>query len=172
MKRLLIVVLLVAAIFVLGLVIAGVAVWKLKTSEPLETDIQAIKGIVQEWEDGFNAGEIDTGRGMLHLADDAIAVRPNEPALVGREAIRSGRKQWAEELLLQEDYVVENVDISGNLAVVYATWSNIVTPKSGGEPRRGNGNWILIFKKQPDGKWNCTYSIYSNENLISPTQAE
>ena len=138
----------------------------------VQPDIQAIKDIVQEWEDGFNAGEIDTGRGMSHFAEDAIAIRPNEPALVGKEAIRSGRKQWVEELTLQEDYVVENVHVSGHLAVVYATWSNIAIPKAGGEPTKGKGNWIIIFKKQSNGALNCIYSIYIDESLVRPTQAE
>ena len=58
-------------------------------SEPkpdVEADIQAIKEAILEVEAAVNAG--DTDRAMVHLADDAVLIRPNEPALIGKEAIR------------------------------------------------------------------------------------
>ena len=113
-----------------------------------EADVQAIKDIVEEWEVAVNAADIDGA--MLHKADDVVRIPPNEPASIGKDANRSSLQRLFDPFTLQEDYVVEDVNVSGNLEVVHATWSNIATPKAGGEPIKPNGHWIIVFRKQAD----------------------
>ena len=137
-------------------------------SVDVEADVQAIKGIIAEWNTAVNAGDIE--RSMSHRADNEIIIPPNEPAIVGKEADRRFHQQWYDQLIFKEDDVVKDVHVSGDLAVAHVTWSAVVTPKAGGEPIKSNGNTIMVFKKQPDGVWNCIYLIYSDESLIDPTQ--
>ena len=135
-----------------------------------EADIQAIKDIVAKWEAAVNAG--DTDRIMALYADNALRIPTNQPAIKGKEAIRSSYQQLFENYVFQDVYLVEDVSVGSDLAVAHATWSTVITPKAGGEPINANGNWIINLEKQPDGAWNCIYTIFSDETLVRPSQED
>jgi uncharacterized protein (TIGR02246 family) len=136
----------------------------------VEADIQAIKDIVKEYEGAVNTADID--RYLQLYADDVIDIYPNMPALSGKEAIRNRDQQLFEEVTLQDVYTVQDVKVSGDLAVTHVTLSAVITIKASGETSKTNGNWILIFRKQSDDSWKIIYSIWSDESLVRPTQAE
>ena len=77
-----------------------------------------------------------------------------------------------DQFTIQEVYDVKDVQVSGDLGIVHVAVSTIATPKDDGKPTKYNGNWIAIFKKQPDSEWSCIYSIWSDESLVYPTQEE
>jgi uncharacterized protein (TIGR02246 family) len=135
-----------------------------------EADIKAIKAVVEEINVAMNSSDVD--RYLQHYADDAVEIRPNEPALTGKDAIRSRHRQEFDEVTLQDVYTLQDVMVSGNLAVARLIWSSTITLKSGGEPFKANGNWLMVFEKQPDNIWKISYSIWSDENLIHPNQPE
>lgn len=99
-------------------------------------------------------------------------IPPNEPAYVGKDAFRSYYQQIFDEFTVQEKYVVEDVKVSSDLVVSHVTYSGIYSPKAGGNPFKTNGNIIDICKKQSDGAYKTIYSIWSDERLIYPDQAE
>ena len=135
-----------------------------------EADIQAIKDIVADTEAAINTSDIE--KFMSFYADDAIEIPPNGPAQVGKEVIGNGIQQFFDEVNCQEEDVVKAVHVDGNLAVAHVVYSGVATPKAGGEPRKGNGNMIMVFERQPDGLWKRTYTIWSNEVLPKPTTVE
>ena len=136
----------------------------------VEADIQAIRDNIAEFNAGITTGDID--RIMAVWANDCIRIPPNQPATSGKEVLRSIYQKVSDQETVQEDYVVKNIDVSGNLAFAHLTYSAVGTPKAGGEPFKEDGNWIIILKKQPDDTWKRSYSIWSNENLIYPTQID
>lgn len=87
----------------------------------VETDIQAIRDITDKWQIAINAGDLDTL--MSFYSEDAIKIPPNESAVVGKEAIRSGQQKLFEKNIRQENHVVADVKISGDLAVTNTTWT-------------------------------------------------
>jgi uncharacterized protein (TIGR02246 family) len=133
-------------------------------------DIQAIKDIVSELNAALNAADID--RILSFYADDAIRIPPNEPAAIGKEAVRASFQQMFDEIDLQENDVVEGAHVSGDLAVVHVVFTAILTLKVSGESENVKGNKILVFKKQPGDSWSCSYSIWSDESLIYPTEGK
>ena len=136
----------------------------------VEADIQAIRDRVAELSAAIKAADID--RVMSLFADNAVRIPPNEPAQSGKEAIRNDFQQIFDEYTLQEDGVVADVNVSGDLAVIHLTYSGIATPKAGGESGKYHGNWIIIFEKKSDDTWKVIYSIWSDETLVYPDQAE
>ena len=136
----------------------------------VEADIQAIKDIVEDFEAGINAADIE--RYLQHYADDVIDIPPNEPVTSGKDAVRNRDQRLFEEIKLQDVYTVRDVKISGNLAVAHVTLSAIVTIKASGEHFNSNGNWILVFRRQSDSSWKIIYSIWSDESLIRPNWPE
>ena len=132
----------------------------------VEADIQVIRDSITELNAAVNAGDFD--RIMPLLADDIVVIRPNEPALIGKEANRRRSQQEFDELALQDVYEVKNIDVSCDLGVAHIAWSTTATPKTGGEPIKVKGNWIFVFKKHADDTWKIIYSIWSDENLVIP----
>jgi ketosteroid isomerase-like protein len=135
-----------------------------------EADIQAIKDVVADFNLALNTGNID--KATLHYADEAIVIPPNRPPLIGKDASINDLQQLFDQFIVQEVDEVEEVQVSGELAVAHYTWSAIVTPKAEGKPIEENGNGIMVLKKQPEGVWKFTYLIWSNESLVFPTQSE
>jgi uncharacterized protein (TIGR02246 family) len=133
----------------------------------VEADIRAIKDIVADTEAAINTSDIE--KFMSFYADGAIDIPPNGPAQVGKEVIGNGTQQFFDEVNCQEEDVVKAVHVDGDLAVAHVVYSGVYTPKAGGEPRKGNGNIIMVFERQPDGLWKRTYTIWSNETLVRPT---
>ena len=136
----------------------------------VKADIQAIKDTVADINVAVNEADIE--KLMSFYADDAVEILPNKPANIGKEAIRYMIQQMFDLMILQENWVVKDVKISGNLAVAWVAWSAIITPKTSGESGEGKGNWIMVFEKQSNGSWKFIYTIHSGENLIYPNQAE
>ena len=136
----------------------------------VEADIQAIRNITEKWQVAINAGDLDTL--MSFYSEDAIKIPPNEPAVRGKDAIRSGYQKLFEKNIRQENHVVADIKISGDLAVTNTTWTLPgITEKAKGSSKP-TGNWIRIFGKQPDGSWKIIYMIWSDESLIYPSQTE
>jgi uncharacterized protein (TIGR02246 family) len=136
----------------------------------VEADIQAIKDIVADTEAAINTSDID--KFMSFCADDVVEIPANEPALIGKEAVRSFIQQLMDESILQEEDIVKTVHISGDLAVAHILWSATVTPKDTQEPSNANGNMIQIFERQAEDAWKRTYTIFSDETLVFPTSVE
>jgi uncharacterized protein (TIGR02246 family) len=133
----------------------------------VEADIEANKKLSSdEYDEAYNTGDID--RLLSNYADDAVRIPPNEPALIGKDAIRANYQLSFDQFTGENDSIVVDVKVSGDLAFVRGTWTEISTPKDGGESREFNGNWVAINQKQPDGSWKTICEIWSKEQLISP----
>lgn len=79
-------------------------------------DIKAITDSVAEWITTINAGNVE-GK-SIHAADDTAAIPPDEPAFIGRNAVRSSRKKLDDLFAFEEKYIVENAIVGGKLAAV------------------------------------------------------
>lgn len=135
----------------------------------ISADIEANKNLSSdEYDEAYNAGDID--RLLSNYADDAVRIPPNEPALIGKDVIRANYKLSFDQFTGENDSVVVDVKVSGDLAFVRGTWTEISTPKAGGESLNLNGSWVAINQKQPDGSWKTICEIWSKEQLIFPPQ--
>lgn len=158
---------------------------ELKTS--VATDVQSIKETIKDWNAAINAADID--RIVSFFADDAVRIPPNEPAAIGKEAIRANYKGMFDYITIHEDMVVRDVSVRDDLAVSHLAFSAMMTLKESGElgktgksgnsgaldpmapiekglPTKGNG--ILVLRKQPSGPWKLLYYIWSDEILVYP----
>ena len=64
---------------------------------------------------------------------------------------------------------VEDVRVSGNLAVVQGTDTGTTTPKSGGEPIPFDLKWLIAFERQSDGTWKCIFEMWNDNNPFPKT---
>ena len=132
----------------------------------VEAEIEAIKRFNDEWDAAMNAGDIE--KLVSFFTDNAVNIPPNEPALIGKEAIREWFQQDFDQFTMEEDGTVVDVQVAGDLAFTRGTWTIIRTPKAGGESLESKGCWVTIYRKQTDGTWKCIGNIWSDESLVSP----
>ncbi len=134
----------------------------------VKADIQANKNLNDAWDEAYNA--VDMDRLLSLYTDDAVRIPPNEPPLIGKEAIQGNFQQSFDMFTEETDSVIADIKISGDFAFVRGTWKDIQTPKAGGEALNFNGSFVAINQKQPDGSWKTICEIWSCEQLIFPPQ--
>jgi uncharacterized protein (TIGR02246 family) len=132
----------------------------------VEADVEAIKGLLDEFDLAANASDAD---GLTELyTGNAVRIPPNEPALLGKEAIRAHFQEFYDQFTEEAENIVVDVYVSGDLAFSRGTWTSVKTPREGGESFKLNGNWVSIQRKQPNGSWKIACDIFSDESLVSP----
>ena len=136
----------------------------------VEADVAAIKASFNEFVQLYNAA--DFGKIMSNYAETSIQMPPNESVRKGKEAVLLGYQKTRE---LNDEHcdssVVEDVRVSGDLAVVRGTDTGTTTPKSGGEPVKYNLKWLTVLERQTDGTWKWIYEMW-NDNDPLPEKPE
>jgi uncharacterized protein (TIGR02246 family) len=131
-----------------------------KVDDP--ADVQAVKDAIAEWDLAWNAGDADKVA-SLYTAE-AIAMAPNQPAGVGREAIRASCRKYFSQFSEENRSIVEDLHVSGDLAVARGTQETRTTSRAGGRPIQDKSKWLSVFRRQGDGSWKIFWEIY-NSNL-------
>ena len=104
---------------------------------------------------------------MSLWTDDGVALPPGEDPIVGKGAIQA----WIQGNLAQDrDYQIteyvhnfEEIEILGEWAFEWGTFSAAAEPLAGGSPVRTTGKLLRILKRQPDGTWRIARSIWNND---------
>jgi len=58
---------------------------------------------------------------------------------------------------------MEDVRVSGNLAVARGTQEASTAPKKGGNIVRDKEKWIVVYQRQTDGSWKILWEIYNSD---------
>ncbi len=124
-------------------------------------DVQAIKDASAAWDKAWNAEDCDA-LASLYLAD-AIAMWPNEPAKMGREAGRASCKKYFAQFRETNHGVVKGVRVSGDLAVSWGTQEGTTTPKAGGASVQYKQKWMTAYLRQPDRSWKILWEIFNSD---------
>ena len=130
-------------------------------------DVAAIKNLDSKWNTAVNAGDA-AALANLHT-DDAIRMPPNQPAVVGKEAIQSSFQTIFEQFTGKLTLSPEEVEVVGDWAFARGTYAGTRTPKAGGEPTEDNGKYLAIFLRQPDGSWKHYRGIWNSDKPLPGT---
>lgn len=104
----------------------------------------------------------------LHEKDaTASKARDGEAPVISRQTIRS----WLEKNLEEsDDYKIteyshdyEEVQILGQWAFEWGTFSAAAKPVTGGPSMRETGKLLRILARQPDGTWKVARSIWNSD---------
>jgi len=127
-----------------------------------KADKAAIATITEQEMAAFSSGDINA---LENLASDDIKIMPpNEPAVTGKEALRT----WAENLYsmvnIQGEYTSSDLTLAGDWAFERLTFNLTMTPVNGGESIQETGKGIHIYKRQADGSWKIAQDIWNTDN--------
>ena len=137
----------------------------------IEADVEVLKNMLDEWMALYDAGDFEKLVSFFY-AEDVVDMTDNEPILEGRDAMLAAFKEEIGKFDTHGDIsVVEDVRVSGDLAMVRGNDSGTYTLKGGGEPTKYDSKWVAIFERQPDGTWKCICEI-GNSNLPEKSEEE
>jgi|MudIll2142460700_1097286.scaffolds.fasta_scaffold51369_1 uncharacterized protein (TIGR02246 family) len=150
---------------VLLLLVSGCAP---KVNDP--ADVQAIKKSMDDFEKALNAG--DAGAVAALMTDKTIWADANVPVAVGAEAIRSQWQPFFGQFSLEFSGPVEDVRVTGEVAVARGTWTMKATPKAQNETDFSDGgNWMVVFARQSDASWKWDWLVANSSQPLPGSTA-
>lgn len=114
--------------------------------------------------DAYNAAFAASDANALATlyVDDAVRIPPDEPIETGVTAIQAELATFfADNDYVLDEVTVDDVQASGNLVVIRATFREHWTPKAGGDTTQQTGRWITVWGRQPDGTWKITTEMWT-----------
>ncbi len=133
-------------------------------------DVQAIKDMESAWDKAWNAGNADAAA-LGFYSTDAVRLEPNQPALVGRDAIRASLQKYLEQFTEEDRSVTEDVRVSGDLAVARGTFEGKANLKAGGYSAQFKAKWVVAFQRQADGSWKGIWDIWNSDLPLADSLA-
>ena len=127
--------------------------------------VDAIKAWVEQCDAASTAGHYEQA---LELFTDDALFMPRNVAPLNVDAARSVWEGMFKDNTMQMTTRVAEVLVSGDLAVVRASYEETLTPVGGGEPAFMSGPWLITLKKQADGSWKGWHNMW--EAVPPPSQ--
>ncbi len=126
---------------------------------PADNAEAIIRKIGEEWAQHWNRNELD--KLIDAYADDAVYLPPHHGAVHGREAIREYLKGPLSHGVRDLTYKVTFIKHSGDLA--YDVGRYTMTVPQHGNTRKDEGKYLVVWKKQADGKWRIAADSWSSD---------
>ncbi len=125
-----------------------------------EAMVEAIEDMEVQYASAITSGDLEAI--LAIYADDGIHMVPNQPAFIGKSAIRALWEERFGQNVYESTQTVEDVRVSGDLAVSRTTIKGTTTPKDGGEPNAFNLKALIVYERQSDGSWKRVWSTYNS----------
>ena len=141
----------VAVVAALGLIF-----W---TSAWANSDTDAVKQAEQNWAKLYNAKDL-TGLAMTYT-EDAMRLPPDTSRHQGRAAIQETFKKEFNDGLQNIKLKVTDVGSSGNLVWLVGNFA-VEYPGEGGKMVTATGNYVNVYRKEPDGVWRTVVETWND----------
>jgi ketosteroid isomerase-like protein/predicted transcriptional regulator len=133
-----------------------------QTKKDIQEDMKAIHIWTENYMEAIKTTDIER---LLSLeSDDICYLPPNQPILHGKEAARKWLLGYFNYFSPEETLYVLDIEIIDDYAFLRGKYTFFGKVKQSGEEFRDNGKFIDIFKRQPNGDWKCTHSIWNSDN--------
>ncbi len=125
-----------------------------------EAVADAIEDMEAQYASAITSGDLEA---ILALySNDGAHMVPNQPAFIGKSAIRALWEERFGQNVYESTQTVEDVRVSGDLAVSRTTIKGTTTPKDGSEPNAFNLKALIVYQRQSDGSWKRVWSTYNS----------
>jgi uncharacterized protein (TIGR02246 family) len=131
-----------------------------KVNDP--ADVQAIKDTGSAWDKAYNAANAEALASGYYTAD-AVRMEPYQPAIGGKDAIRTSLQKYFDQYADEGRTAVEDVRVSGDLAIARGTAEGKSSLKVGGYPAPYKVKWVTTYQRQPDGSWKSFWDIWNSD---------
>ncbi|MDA8126368.1 MAG: DUF4440 domain-containing protein [Deltaproteobacteria bacterium] len=134
----------------------------LSSSSPVVAvdDPAAIDQVRLDFNAAFNEGNAQAIGQMTD--DNAILLPPGRPSATGRDNIVALYKDYFFQIRSKLELKAGNIQVCDAFAFVSGDFTRDDTPKSKGKVTRVTGHYLLVLKKQSDGKWKIARDIWND----------
>lgn len=124
---------------------------------PVSTTAEELGNIRDQWVQELHAKQLD--QIMARYAPDAVFL--NGQRITGQAAIRELFKGIMESFT--SNLIVHSIafESSGDLAYDSGDYQETLEPVAGGPARQLQGNYVIVFKRQTNGKWLIVQHVWT-----------
>jgi uncharacterized protein (TIGR02246 family) len=126
-----------------------------------EQDDQQIRALIDAWGKASTAGDLTA---QLNLMTHDVAFLTSGRPPMRREEFATQFRAMMEIVTLKVRSNIQEITISGDLAVCWNLLEVSITPIEGGEIRKHAGNVLTVLARGIDGQWR----IWRDANLLTP----
>jgi|SoiMethySBSTD1v2_1073268.scaffolds.fasta_scaffold18130_3 uncharacterized protein (TIGR02246 family) len=124
------------------------------TAEAAETSpaVKEIDRTRNDYVEAWKAGDVGRISGLY--TDDGVVMYPDQPPVVGRPAISEFFKGFFSEFdALDFQLASSEIVVTDDWAFDRGTYRWKAKPKKGGAPRDDDGKYLVILRRESDGRW-------------------
>jgi uncharacterized protein (TIGR02246 family) len=125
-----------------------------------EQDDQQIRALIDTWGEASAAGDLTAQFNLI--TDDVVFLTPGRPPM-RREQFAAQFRAAIEIVTIECRSNVQEITVSGDLAVCWNLLEVSFTPVAGGETRKHAGNTLTALRRGSDGQWR----IWRDANLLA-----
>lgn len=126
----------------------------------------AIARLRTEWTRDLHDKKLDQ-IAMLY-ASDAVFLPPNGERIIGRSSIRDLTKKAMDAFTSDLTFQSLNTEFSGDLAYDSGEYRETLTSATDGSTSHGQGNYLMVFKRQKDGAWVIVQQVWTALAFAQP----
>ena len=130
-------------------------------------DTRAINALIDQYTASHNSDDAATTVALW--ADDGVLMLPDQPAIEGKQAIKSFVEAAFKERTYKIVPTLLETQVAGDWAYVRVNFTGTITPKSG-KPMEISYKFLWICRRQRDGSWKI-YRLMANSNNPPPSAA-
>ena len=116
-----------------------------------------IEKLLEEEFAAANAGDTEA---LLDLrTDEIVEMLPGEPPLIGKDEIRIAWNQETDIIEHFKNPSIEDIEFVGDWAFARFSYTQTLTPVTGGDAIVRKGQGLLILQRQPDSSWKIHWEM-------------
>jgi uncharacterized protein (TIGR02246 family) len=123
----------------------------------MSEDRSAILELEERYAAATNASDVDEIDDIL--ADDAMLMMPDRPAVSGRDAIVAHQREFFRSIKASIKSVVAEIELLDSIVYVRGAFNYAMAPKMGGEAVKMRGKYINLYKRDEMKQWRLWRSI-------------
>lgn len=135
-----------------------------------DADVKAVSAVLATFDSCGRTGALDEF--ISQSAADVVLLAPDQPAVVGKDAVREVYKGIYAAVTLDMRHQPLETQSLGDLVISRGTASGTATPRAGGPPTAFDNKYLMLFRRQPDGTlkaWRVAFN--SNAPPVAPARA-
>ncbi len=126
----------------------------------MSPDEQQIRALIEAWGEASCSGDLIAQMNMM--TEDVVFLSPGN-APMRREEFAAGFKSMIEKVSLKVRSNVQEITVTGDLALCWNLLEVDITPIAGGATMKRAGNVLTAFRRGTDGQWR----IWRDANMIA-----
>jgi len=154
-------------LFVLVLSAAGCSFGSRNSRDDAALTLAAVRTAHDGYVQSINANKVDTW--LASLSDDVVYFVPNQPAIVGKEAVAAWATRYLQEVTTHWTKPVEEFQVSGDWAFgryVYTASDSVVIrdPETDGGGTSNDSGWgLVVYHHDQDGRWRVARDAWGSD---------